>query len=235
MTDMSATSLDPPKPKRVSPWDRFLLGKVDRVVTPPDNEAPALAVPKPPSKRWIWIKRGFSLSLLAFILIIAWLAVTAPLSKSLEPIAPPRLTLLSADGQPIARNGAIIDRPVRIGLLPPHVKQAFIAIEDRRFYSHWGIDPRGIARAAWNNIGSGGTQGASTITQQLAKFTFLTADRTYSRKAREMFKCLFRGESVRAEGGLAALLFSPAREVDAGPSRNACGASSGPVSSCPDA
>jgi penicillin-binding protein 1A len=149
--------------------------------------APNFEPARPPSSRARWIKRGLAASLLALILIIAWLAVTAPLSKSLEPIAPPRLTLLSADGQPIARNGAIIDRPVRVGLLPAHVKQAFIAIEDRRFYSHWGIDPRGIARAAWNNIGSGGTQGASTITQQLAKFTFLTADRTYSRKAREMF------------------------------------------------
>jgi penicillin-binding protein 1A len=149
--------------------------------------APDFELARRPSSRARWIKRGLAVSLLALILIIAWLAVTAPLSKSLEPIAPPRLTLLSADGQPIARNGAIIDRPVRAGLLPAHVKQAFIAIEDRRFYSHWGIDPRGIARAAWNNIGSGGTQGASTITQQLAKFTFLTADRTYSRKAREMF------------------------------------------------
>ncbi len=167
-----------------------MLGKAEVAAAPDtlsDGESPSPAPSKPISKRWLWIKRGLALALLSLILIIAWLAVTAPLSKSLEPIAPPRLTLLSADGQPIARNGAVIDRPVRIALLPPHVKQAFIAIEDRRFYSHWGIDPRGIARAAWNNLGSGGTQGASTITQQLAKFTFLTADRTYSRKAREMF------------------------------------------------
>ncbi len=118
--------------------------------------------------------------------IFIWLAFTAPLSKSLQPIAPPRVTLLSADGQPIARNGAVIDRPVKAADLPDHVKQAFLAIEDRRFYSHWGIDPRGLARAAWNNMGSGGTQGGSTITQQLAKFTFLTPERTMTRKAREM-------------------------------------------------
>ena len=62
-----------------------------------------------------------------------------------------------------------------------------MAIEDRRFYSHWGIDPRGLARAAWNNAtGSSGTQGGSTITQQLAKFTFLTPERSLTRKAREM-------------------------------------------------
>jgi penicillin-binding protein 1A len=116
-----------------------------------------------------------------FILIVAWLAVTAPLSKSLQPIAAPQLTLLAADGTPIARNGAVIDKPVDIEKLPPHVVEAFLAIEDRRFYSHWGIDPRGLARAAWTGFGGG-----STITQQLAKFTFLTPEQTLTRKGREM-------------------------------------------------
>lgn len=137
--------------------------------------------------RWWWVKRG-SLSVLAvFVLLILWLAVTAPLSKSLQPIAPPRITLLASDGTPIARNGAIVDKPVDVGTLPPHVVQAFLSIEDRRFYSHWGIDPRGLARAAWSNAsGTGITQGGSTITQQLAKFTFLTPERSLTRKAREM-------------------------------------------------
>jgi penicillin-binding protein 1A len=147
---------------------------------------PAPGTPSPWPWRWRWIRRGLAALLLLFILIFAWLAVTAPLSKSLAPIAPPRLTLLAADGQPIARNGAIVDKPVKVALLPVHVKQAFIAIEDRRFYSHWGIDPRGLVRAAWNNLGSGGTQGGSTITQQLAKVTFLTPERSMTRKAREM-------------------------------------------------
>jgi penicillin-binding protein 1A len=116
-----------------------------------------------------------------------WLAITAPLSKSLQPIAPPRITLLASDGTPIARNGAIVDKPVDVGTLPPHVVQAFLSIEDRRFYSHFGIDPRGLARAFWSNaFGSGMTQGGSTITQQLAKFTFLTPERSLTRKAREM-------------------------------------------------
>ena len=71
--------------------------------------------------------------------------------------------------------------------MPPHVVQAFLSIEDRRFYSHFGVDPRGLARAAWSNaFGSGMTQGGSTITQQLAKFTFLTPERNLTRKAREM-------------------------------------------------
>jgi len=135
--------------------------------------------------RWWWISRGFAAVLFLFILLVGWLAFTAPLSKSLEPIAPPQITLLAADGTPIARNGAVVDQPVKVADLPPHVVQAFIAIEDRRFYSHWGVDPRGIARAAWSNLTTGRTQGGSTITQQLAKFTFLTPEQSLTRKARE--------------------------------------------------
>jgi penicillin-binding protein 1A len=143
--------------------------------------------PKPPSRKWFWIRRGIGGFFLLFLVILAWLAITAPLSKSLQPIAPPQLTLLAANGQPIARNGAIVANPVKIKELPPHVAQAFMAIEDRRFYTHWGIDPRGLARAMWSNAtGSGMMQGGSTITQQLAKFTFLTPERSMTRKAREL-------------------------------------------------
>jgi penicillin-binding protein 1A len=136
--------------------------------------------------RWWWFTRASAGLLALFILIVFWLAVTAPLSKSLQPIAPPRITLLAWDGTPIARNGAVVDKPVEVKKLPPHVVQAFLSIEDRRFYSHWGVDPRSIARALWSNsFGSGLKQGGSTITQQLAKFTFLTPERSLTRKARE--------------------------------------------------
>ena len=131
-------------------------------------------------KRW-WAVRIVAAAIGLFIVLVAWLAITAPLNKSLEPVVPPQITLLAADGTPIARNGAIVDDPVKIATLPPHVVEAFLAVEDRRFYSHWGIDPRGIARAAWTGYGGG-----STITQQLAKFTFLTSEQTLTRKAREM-------------------------------------------------
>ncbi len=136
-------------------------------------------------KRW-WAVRIISALLGLFMLIVAWLAITAPLSKSLEPIAPPQITLLASDGTPIARSGAEVEAPVEVAKLPPHVVQAFLAVEDRRFYNHWGVDPRGMARAAWSNITGGPTQGGSTITQQLAKFTFLTPKQTLTRKAREM-------------------------------------------------
>ncbi|MEP3049961.1 MAG: transglycosylase domain-containing protein [Erythrobacter sp.] len=142
----------------------------------------------PPSKwarRWKWLKRGLAAFLILFLLLFAWLAITAPLSKSLEPIAAPQVTLLASDGTPIARSGAVVDEPVEVEDLPDHVIGAFLAIEDRRFYSHWGVDPRGIARAAWSNVTGGPTQGGSTITQQLAKFTFLTPEQSLTRKARE--------------------------------------------------
>jgi penicillin-binding protein 1A len=147
----------------------------------------AIEPPKPPSRKWFWIRRGVAAFFLLLAITILWLAITAPLSKSLQPIAPPQLTLTADNGQPIARNGAIVDSPVEMKDLPPHVAQAFMAIEDRRFYSHWGVDPRGLARALWSNVtGNGMKQGGSTITQQLAKFTFLTPERSLTRKAREM-------------------------------------------------
>ncbi|MEE4155504.1 MAG: transglycosylase domain-containing protein [Erythrobacter sp.] len=130
-------------------------------------------------KLW-WAVRIIAACFALFMLLVAWLVITAPLSKSLEPIAPPQITLLASDGTPIARSGAMVAEPVQLEALPEHVPQAFLAIEDRRFFSHWGIDPRGIARAVWTGRGGG-----STITQQLAKFTFLTPEQSLTRKARE--------------------------------------------------
>ena len=147
--------------------------------------------PLPPQRRRLgigrWLVRGTGIGIVLLVLAIIWLAVTAPLSKSLQPPTPPSITLTADDGTPIARRGAIIGAPVDAATLPKHVTEAFLAIEDRRFYSHWGIDPRGIARAAWHNLRGGGVrEGGSTITQQLAKNAFLDSDRTAARKLREV-------------------------------------------------
>ena len=153
---------DYPADRYASGWRRFLPRRVR-------------------DRSWLWwISRYVAAFLLILMLLIGYLAITAPLSKSLQPIAPPQITLLAADGTPIARNGAVVDEPVDAADLPQHVIQPFLAIEDRRFYDHWGVDPRGVARAAFTGVGGG-----STITQQLAKFTFLTPERSLSRKARE--------------------------------------------------
>jgi penicillin-binding protein 1A len=163
----------------------------DIVSRPPGRWDLPPVEPTPPPERprlrkRVIIKRVLWGFLAVFAALFAYLALTAPLSKSLKPLAPPTMVMLAADGTPIARKGAIIDRPVEAALLPAHVKNALIAIEDRRFRSHWGVDPRGLIRAAWNNATSDSTQGGSTITQQLAKMTFLSPDRKLTRKAREM-------------------------------------------------
>jgi penicillin-binding protein 1A len=174
--DQAYAGMFPGDPK---PWEERAAP------VPPPETAPTKKLWFGRRKRW-WITRAIAAFLLLLIVTIMWLAFTAPLSKSLQPIAPPRITLLAWDGTPIARNGAVVDKPVQIKALPPHVIDAFLSIEDRRFYSHWGVDPRSIGRALWSNtFGDGIKQGGSTITQQLAKFTFLTPERSMTRKARE--------------------------------------------------
>jgi penicillin-binding protein 1A len=75
---------------------------------------------------------------------------------------------------------------VSLGQMPPALKQAIIATEDARFYSHFGVDPMGIARAVYQNFRRGRiVEGGSTITQQLAKVLFLTPDRSLERKLKE--------------------------------------------------
>jgi penicillin-binding protein 1A len=154
--------------------------------TPPDYTT-NLPVPRR-KRRWGRILvRTMAAFVILFVILVGWLAITAPLSKSLQPPTPPSVTLLAADGTPIARRGATVDKPVDASKLPKYVPEAFIAIEDRRFYSHWGVDPWGIMRAMAHNVMAGGVrEGGSTITQQLAKNAFLDSDRTAGRKLREM-------------------------------------------------
>lgn len=142
--------------------------------------------PAQPKRRRRWPLVLYSVTGLIFITLI-WLVITAPLSRALEPLQDPALLILSADGQPIARRGAIKEAPVDVTKLNPMTPAAFVAIEDRRFYRHWGIDVRGMGRAFVANLRGGGVrQGGSTITQQLAKTNFLSGDRTIKRKAQEI-------------------------------------------------
>ena len=148
-----------------------------------EREAPGVDRTK---RRRRWPLVLYSVAGLLFITIV-WLAITAPLSRALEPLPDPALLLLSDDGHPIALRGAIKEAPVDVARLNPLTPAAFVAIEDRRFYRHWGIDPRGMARAFVADLRGGGVrQGGSTITQQLAKTNFLSGDRTIKRKAQEI-------------------------------------------------
>lgn len=99
---------------------------------------------------------------------------------------PGTLTILAADGQVVHKVGPVSREKLSASSIPPLVEQAFVAAEDRRFYQHDGIDPTGIARAMVRNISRGSVEeGASTITQQLARTVFLSQDRTIARKLKE--------------------------------------------------
>jgi len=102
------------------------------------------------------------------------------------------VTILDDRGRMIARRGLTQGRMVRAQDLPDYVPNAFIAIEDRRFRSHLGVDPIGLVRAAFQNMMSGHVvQGGSTITQQLAKNLFLGPSRTFDRKMQEAMLALY--------------------------------------------
>ena len=99
---------------------------------------------------------------------------------------PGTLTILSADGQVVQTIGPASRDKLSVGRLPELVAKAFIAAEDRRFYQHGGIDVTGILRAVLSNLRQGSVEeGASTITQQLARTVFLSQDRTILRKLKE--------------------------------------------------
>ncbi|MDQ7793875.1 MAG: PBP1A family penicillin-binding protein [bacterium] len=115
-----------------------------------------------------------------------------PALASLEPRNSESSFLYDAHGQLITQlHGPEHRVPVTLDEVPRHVVNAFVAVEDHRFFDHRGIDPKGIIRAAYANL-TGGTikEGASTITQQLARNAWLTLDRTYKRKIQEIFLAL---------------------------------------------
>jgi penicillin-binding protein 1A len=143
--------------------------------------------PPPPARRRPWLRWGFTGAGALLLVTLLWLIFTAPLGRALEPLPNPAMLIVSSEGRPIARRGAIKEAPVEVARLNPLTPAAFVAIEDRRFYRHLGIDPRAIARAFVANVQAGGVrQGGSTLTQQLAKTSFLSSDRSMQRKAQEM-------------------------------------------------
>ena len=99
----------------------------------------------------------------------------------------PGMMILASDGTALAEMGSFNGDEVRLADLPSYVPNAVIAIEDRRFRSHFGVDPIGLLRAVYTNYRSGRlVQGGSTLTQQLAKNLFLSPDRTIQRKLQEV-------------------------------------------------
>ena len=102
------------------------------------------------------------------------------------------VAVLDDRGHLIVRRGLTQGARVDIARLPSYVPNAFIAIEDRRFRSHLGLDPIGLVRAAFENMLAGHVrQGGSTLTQQLAKNLFLDSNRTYERKMQEAMLAVY--------------------------------------------
>ena len=139
---------------------------------------------------------GFGLIILVMITGIGCGFLTASMNTKPDlanDILPPASSqIYDINGNEIANvHAAENRRPVKITQVPKELQNAFVAVEDNRFYEHAGVDPRGIIRAAWANIrGHGVSEGGSTITQQLAKNAYLTQDRTLARKVQEVFLAL---------------------------------------------
>jgi penicillin-binding protein 1A len=124
-------------------------------------------------------------------LVAYYAAKLPPIDALAIPKRAPNIAILAENGALLANRGDTGGAAIRLADLPPYLPKAFIAIEDRRFYSHYGIDPLGILRAVTRNLSSGAMQGGSTLTQQLAKNLFLTQERTASRKIQEAILALW--------------------------------------------
>lgn len=134
-----------------------------------------------------YLAAAFGLAFCVLIGFVLYSIATLPIGGGLQADATQSaLTFEAAQGDVFAARGVFKGDKLTAADLPPHLAQAIIAIEDRRFYRHGGIDLRGILRAGWRNTQAGGTrEGASTITQQLARLMYLSPERTFRRKVQE--------------------------------------------------
>jgi penicillin-binding protein 1A len=132
-----------------------------------------------------WLAAGFVALLIGLFVFVTW---DMPSTDDLwEAKNGQSITFLDRNGHVILREGAQNAPPVDLASLPPYVPQAFVAIEDRRFYQHFGVDFGGMMRAGAENLRAGHVvQGGSTITQQLAKNLFLSNERSWRRKVQEV-------------------------------------------------
>ena len=127
-------------------------------------------------------------AVIAAAVLVFYYALTLPPTERLDQVPrQPEMSVYSVQDELMARRGRKGGTAVRFSDVPEVLVQAVTAIEDRRFFSHFGIDPRGLARAMLANMRAGRTvQGGSTLTQQLAKNVFLTPERSFKRKIQEL-------------------------------------------------
>ena len=140
-----------------------------------------------------WSTVGAVWAVIVFSLAAAWYATDLPdVDKAFNATRRPIITVLAADGATLVRTGDLYGRLSQLEDLPQALPQAVMATEDRRFYSHFGVDIIGLSRAMIANVRAGRiVQGGSTITQQVAKNLFLTPERTIKRKIQELMLALW--------------------------------------------
>jgi penicillin-binding protein 1A len=147
-------------------------------------------------------QRGFGLVLTIGSLVVAlpillvlliptflgWFAPPVDLSQDLYAVNRPiAFTFIDAAGETVGHRGALVGERLKLEDMPAYLPAAFIAMEDRRFYQHNGIDIRGLLRAVWVNFRAGHVvAGGSTITQQTAKIIYTSQERTFTRKLAEL-------------------------------------------------
>ncbi|WP_458095408.1 transglycosylase domain-containing protein [Roseomonas sp. WA12] len=166
----------------------------------PQGAAPAQSAPVKLVKRRrlarrlaAWALMGVvwgGLALAVLLLVFAW-DLPRP-EDALETTRRPSVTLEASDGRLLSTSGDLYGETVRLRDVPVHLPTALLAIEDRRFRDHFGLDPIGLLRAVWVNLTTGRVaQGGSTLTQQLAKNLFLTPERSLRRKVQEAMLALW--------------------------------------------
>jgi penicillin-binding protein 1A len=163
------------------------------------SEAHASDPPSSQTKKTLpwWLRGLFAVGGLALAIVLAGLVALVavwPNLPSLDAVTDYRpkipLRVFTADGALIGEFGEERRTFVRINEVPEHLKKAILAIEDNNFYEHGGIDLWGITRAALNNLMARNKQGASTITQQVARNFFLSPEQSYKRKFYEVLLAL---------------------------------------------
>jgi penicillin-binding protein 1A len=180
------------------------LGRRSRAreaVKPTPKRARSAATPRPTLfRRLPWEMRLTCLAAiylglpLALLLVGAFATFNATIPDPIQlrhKQSAPLVRILARDGSLLAQRGGE-GSYVPIDFLPPHLIDAVVATEDRRFFEHWGVDLAGVARALITNLRLGRlVQGGSTISQQLAKNLFLGPERTLTRKIGELVLALW--------------------------------------------
>ncbi len=156
----------------------------------------ATASPRRPSLAWVLLRWLIILGIwgaIALGAVLLWFTHDMPRPDvATQHTRRPAAAVLAADGSLLMTQGDLFGEVLTLRDMPRAIPDALIAIEDRRFRAHWGIDPVGVARALWANWSEGDVvQGGSTLTQQLAKNLFLSADRSLRRKVQEALLALW--------------------------------------------